>query len=105
LAVENFPTESQRFSVLAVLTDAQGEGKGKLAVYRLDEHWLREEGIYATEHTIHFPDRFAVINFNLRVRTIRFPAAASYEFVLFVDNDEVAHRRVRVYQAPPGSFL
>jgi hypothetical protein len=104
LAVERFPFESQRFSVLAVLTDAQGDGTGKMVVYRLDEHWLRQEEIYATEHTIRFPDRFAVINFNLRVRTIRFPAPASYEFVLFIDRDEIAHRRVRVYQASPGSF-
>ncbi len=104
-AVEQFPSDSQRFSVLSVLTDAQGDGRGKLAVYRLDEHWLRQEEIYATEHTIRFPDRFAVVNLNLRVRTIRFPASASYEFVLFVDADEVAHRRVRVYQAPPGTFV
>jgi hypothetical protein len=70
LAVERFPSEPQRFSVLAVLTDAQGDGRGKLAVYRLDQHWLR-----------------------------------SYEFVMFVDADEVAHRRVRIYQAPPGTFV
>lgn len=60
LAVEHFPSDSQRFSVLAVLTDAQGDGRGKLAVYR---------------------------------------------FVLFIDADEVAHRRVRVYQAAPGTFI
>src|ERR1051326_6366658 len=102
LAVESLPSEAQRFSVLAVLTDTQGEGRGKVGVYRLDEHWLRQEEVYATEHSILFPDRFAGVNFNLRVRTIRFPLPASYEFVLFVDSDEVAHRRVRVYQAPPA---
>jgi hypothetical protein len=90
LAVEEFPTESQRFSALAMLTDSQGDGRIRLAVFRFDEHWLRQEGIYATAHAIQFPDRFAVVNFNLRVRTIRFPAPGSYEFVLFVDADEVA---------------
>ena len=45
------------------------------------------------------------MNFSLRVRTIRFPAADTYEFVLFVDGDEVAHRRIRVYPAPPGTFI
>src|SRR5947209_2537058 len=104
-AVAHSPSDAQRFSVLSVLTDAQGDGLGKLAVYRLNEHWLRQEEIYATQHTIRFPDRFAVVNFNLRVRTICFPRVGSYEFVLFVDADEVAHRRVRVYQAPPGSFV
>jgi hypothetical protein len=105
LAVEHFPSDSQRFSVLSVLTDAQGDGRCRLAVYRLDEHWLRQEEIYATEHMLRFPDRFAVVNFHLRLRTIRFPVSGSYEFVLFVDADEIAHRRVRVYQAPPGSFI
>jgi hypothetical protein len=104
LAVDGFPSDPQRFSMLAVLTDAQGQGQGQVAVYRLDEQWLRQEVIYATEHPLRFPDRFAVINFNLRVRTIRFPVPASYEFVLFIDGDEVAHRRIRVYQAPPGSY-
>lgn len=105
LAVEGFPSEPQRFSVLTVLTDAQGDGRGKLAVYRLDDHWLRQEEIYSTEHMIQFPDRFAVINFNLRVRTIRFPASGSYEFVLFVDADEIAHRRIRVYEGSPGTSV
>jgi hypothetical protein len=105
LAVEHFPSDPQRFSVLSVLTDAQGDGRCRLAVYRLNEHWLRQEETYATEHAIRFPDRFAVLNFHLRIRTIRFPEAGSYDFVLFVDADEIAHRRVRVYQAPPGTFV
>lgn len=91
--------------MFTILTDTQGDGRVKLSVYRLDDRWLREEEIYSTEHTIRFPDRFAVINFHLRVRTIRFPAAASYEFVVFVDTDEIAHRRVRVYQSPPGTLV
>ena len=66
------------------------------AVSRLDDRWLRQVKIDATEHTIRFPDRFARVNFPLRVRTIRFPAAGSYEFVSFVNIDEVAHRRVKV---------
>src|SRR5438128_12337567 len=59
LAVEDFPSDSQRFSVLTVLTDAQGDGRAKLAVYRLNEHWLRQEEINATEHTNRFPALFA----------------------------------------------
>jgi hypothetical protein len=105
LAVEDFPSDSQRFSVLSILSDAQGAGQGRLVVYRLDEHWMRQEEVYTTQRTIRFPDRFVVVNINIRVRTIRFPASGSYEFVLFVDSDEVAHRRVNVYQAPPGTFI
>lgn len=91
--------------MFAVLTNTQGNGQAKLAVHRLDDHWLRQEEIYSTKHPIQFPDRFAVLNFHLRVRTIRFPSAGMYEVVMYVDSDEVAHRRVRIYQAPPGTYL
>ena len=67
-------------------------------MYGLNEHWLRQEDIYATEHTIRFPDRFAVVNFHLRVRTIRFPASGAYEFVFFVDADKVFTDGLIVYQ-------
>jgi hypothetical protein len=105
LAVEYFPSDPQRISVFAVLTNTQGNGRAKLAVHGLDDHWLRQEEIYSTNHPIQFPDRFAVLNFHLRVRTIRFPSAGMYEVVMYVDSDEVAHRRVRIYQAPPGTYL
>jgi hypothetical protein len=104
LAVERFPSDPQRFSVFGVLTDAQGSGRLRLAVFRLDQHWLRQEEIYAGQYPIRFPDRFAVVNVNLRLRQIRFPAAGTYEFVLFVDADEVAHRRTRVYQGTPNTL-
>ncbi len=105
LAVEHFPSDPQRFSVFAVLTDAKGEGRGRLVVYRLDDHWQRQEEIYSTENTIRFPDRFTVVNFNQRVRSIRFAIAGYYEAVLFIDGDEVAHRRIKVYQSAPGTVL
>jgi hypothetical protein len=67
LAFEHFPSDSQRLSVLSVLTNAQGVGRGKLVVYRLNEHWLRQEEIYATEHTIQFPDLSGAAR-NLRLK-------------------------------------
>ena len=103
IAVDRFPSDPQRFTAFAVLTDAQGSGKIRLAVFRLDQHWLRQEQVFASEHAIRFPDRFAVVNVSLRVRHVRFPAAGTYECVLFVDADEVAHRRVRVYQGAPNT--
>jgi hypothetical protein len=36
----------KRFSVLAMLNDSQGDGQGKLAVYGLDDRWLRQDEIY-----------------------------------------------------------
>lgn len=72
-------------------------------MFRLDQHWLRQEEIYALQYPIRFPDRFVVVNVILRLHNIRFPTEGSYECVLFVDADEVAHRRVRVYQGTPNT--
>jgi hypothetical protein len=45
LAVEKFPSDPYRFSAFAVLTDAQGTGKIRLTVFRLDQHWMRQETV------------------------------------------------------------
>jgi hypothetical protein len=93
LAVEKFPSDPQRFSVFTSLTNGRGDGTIKLAANRLDTG----ESVYEQQHRIHFPDPLLVVNVNIRVRAIRFPAAGRYEFVLFVDSDPVAQRTSRVY--------
>src|SRR5262245_28245689 len=100
LAVERFPSEIQRFSVFAALTDGQGEGTIELAGHRMDSGEL----VYSQRHPIRFVDRRLVVNVDMRVRNIRFPVAGAYEFVLLVDGDLVARRALRVYrQDNPGS--
>jgi hypothetical protein len=93
MIVDGFPSEPQRLSVFAALTDADRDGVLELQVVRLDT----EEQIYAQRFPISFPDRSRVVNLHVRARRIRFPAAGDYEFAIFVDGEFVAHRRLRVY--------
>jgi hypothetical protein len=99
LAVEGFPSDAQRFSVFAALTDSKGDGHLELRAIRLDTG----EQFYAQQYPIHFPDRAIVVNVNIRVRAIRFAVPGVYEFLLLVDGNLVAQRKLRVYSAPTSN--
>ncbi len=93
LAVDRFPSAPQRFSVFAALTDSQGEGLLELCCIRLDTG----ERFYSQRYAVDFPERATIVNVNIRLRTIRFPVAGPYEFLLLVDDHLIAQRRLRVY--------
>jgi len=99
LAVDQFPSDPQRFSVFAALTDSQGEGRLELRAIRLDTG----DQFYTQQYPIHFPDRPTVDNVNIRIRTLRFPVPGVYEFLLLVDGNLIAYRRLRVYSSPSTS--
>jgi hypothetical protein len=96
-AVDRFPSEAQRFSVFAALTDGQGNGRLEVRAVRLDTG----EQFYAQQYPVTFPDRGTVVNINVRVRSLRFPVAGVYDFLLLIDGHLVAQRRLRVYAVPP----
>ena len=93
LAVERFPSDPQRFSVFAALTDSQGDGRLEVRAIRLDTG----NQFYAQQYPLQFPNRATVVNVNIRIRNIRFPVSGEYEFLLLVDGHLVAHRKLRVY--------
>jgi len=95
LAVEQFPSSPQRFSVFAALTDSQGTGRLELRTIRLDTG----DQFYAQQYPIHFPERATVMNVNMRIRNLRFPVPGVYEFLLLIDGSLVAQRRLRVYSS------
>ncbi len=95
LAVERFPSEAQRFSVFAALTDSQGSGRLELRAVRLDTG----DQFYSQQYPITFPDRAMVLNVNIRVRGLRFPVPGVHEFLLLVDGHLIAQRRLRVYSS------
>lgn len=94
LEVDRFPSDPQRFSVFAALTDGLGNGRIEWVALRLETG----EQVYAQNGTIDSPDRLKVVNVNFRVRGIIFPAPGSYEFAVLVDGDVIARRRVRIYE-------
>jgi hypothetical protein len=98
MAVEHFPSGRSRFDVFAALTDGLGSGTIDLVAIRMET----DEQVYAQSTNLNFPHPLQVVNLRFRVRRLSFPAAGSYLFTLLADGEEIAHRRIRVYQAPGG---
>jgi hypothetical protein len=94
IAVDGFPTAPQRLDVFAALTDGHGQVTMTLSVVQLDTH----QEIYSQQITVSFPDPLLVVNLRFRLRHLTFDAAGAYLFALMSDGQEVAARRVRVYQ-------
>ena len=48
--------------------------------------------------TVSFPDPLQVVNLRFRVRQLIYEAAGTYLFALIANDQELAARRVRVYE-------
>jgi hypothetical protein len=92
LAVQDFH-EPQRFSAFATLTNGRGHVEVELAGYRLENG----DQIYRQVYSVFFPDPLKVVNLNIRVRTVVFPAAGWYDFTLSVRGEPISQRRIHVY--------
>ena len=92
LAVQDF-AEPQRFSAFAALTNGRDAGKLELVCNRLDTG----DPIYRQTYEITFPDPLAVVNINIRIRSIIFPGPGWYDFELWINEELVGQRKIRVY--------
>lgn len=93
MAADEFPTVPQRIDAFAALTDGLGTGTVELQVTEQSTGNM----IYSMSVHLNFPDPLRVINLRLRMRQCSFSAPGEYLFVLLVDDEELAHRRVQVY--------
>ena len=93
-AVDQFPSDPQQFSIFAALSDGAGQGTMELSVVHLDSG----SQVFARGYPIRFPNRHTVVNVNVRIRQLRFPAIGTYEFLLWIDGTLVSQRTLRVYQ-------
>jgi hypothetical protein len=94
MAVKDFK-ESQHFSVYAALTNGEGPTKIELVAFRMDNG----DQIYQQRSSLYFPHRLGIVNVNIRVRNIKFPCAGWYDFVIRVNGEFIAQRKIRVYQS------
>jgi len=91
---EEFPFTHPHFDVYSPLTDGLGTVILDLVVVDLEN----DVQIYAHSMEFPFPDPLQVINLRMRVRRCAFPHPGTYLFTLFGDGEELAHRRVLIYQ-------
>jgi len=94
-----FPSPPRSFCAYTVLTDGLGECIIELVVTRLES----DEEVYSVTQPGHFVSRFMQLKVLFRVREFSFLQPGSYEFVLLVDGQQVAQRRLRVYQGEVNS--
>jgi len=99
IAVEEFPTPPQRFDVFTAFTDGLGDVTMTLNVVHLESN----NEVYSQTMVLAFPDPLRVVNLRFRVRQLMFDSPGTYLFALTVDDQELAARRVRVYQAEGSS--
>jgi hypothetical protein len=92
LTSRRFPSVPQSLAVYAALIDGQGDGTITLVVHRQDTG----DEVYSTRRSIHFPDRLREVHIFLRIADMIFPVSGSYQVILLVDGEWVAHRRLRI---------
>jgi hypothetical protein len=98
LRVDALPSPPQKLSMFASLTDGTGAGTLDLIVRRMDNN----EQVYQMTRRSDFPDRKKIINVHFRIRTLCFPVAGLYEFLLLVDGELVARRELTVQMFENG---
>ena len=92
MRVDQFPSESRRFYVVALLSDGLGEISLQVRMGRLDTF----EIIRIIPLTMRFTDRTQEVRFLLRVNNCRFPVAGDYQVVLTANGQPIADSTIRV---------
>jgi hypothetical protein len=91
--IGDFPSEPQRFAVVALLTDGVGEIALDVVVERLDKE---EEKLFHHSQRVRFADRLQEVRFLFRVTRCIFPEAGTYEVTLESEGQVLARHRMIV---------
>jgi len=90
--VESFPSEPQRFAVVAFMTDGMGEIPMELNITRLDTLEVIEEQVFR----LRFSDPLQEVRFFFRWTTCVFPEAGQYDIYLLAEGELLAQHRIHV---------
>jgi hypothetical protein len=90
--IGDFPSEPQRFAVVALLTDGFGEIALDVVIERLDN----EDEVYRESQRVRFSDRVQEVRFLYRVTRCIFPEAGTYEVNLEAEGQVLARHRIMV---------
>lgn len=100
LRVGGFPAPVPPFSVLVTLTDGEGAGKLELRVTKLDDPMLEARRLSLP---LQLHDRLQQLECPIRVGNCVFPSPGIYLFCLFLDDEWIAQRSLRVALKEPSS--
>jgi hypothetical protein len=91
LKAERFPSEPQRFSIFALLTDGAEEVKLDVIISRLDN----DADVYRQSLRLWFGDRLQQVRFIYRITRCIFPAPGVYEVQLLGEGHLVARQTIQ----------
>ncbi|HLW67158.1 MAG TPA: hypothetical protein VKS79_17730 [Gemmataceae bacterium] len=86
LIADSFPAVNQKFTVFCALIDGQGKTRLDVEIRRADNM----EVIFDRTFFMTIPNRHQEVRFIYRSRSCSFPAAGSYDAVLFADGEPIA---------------
>jgi hypothetical protein len=92
LKVEQFPSEPQRFSVFALLTDGFGDVGLEVVIANL----ANDEEVYRESQRLRFGNPLQQVRFIYRITRCAFPAAGVYEVQLLAEGQLVARQTFAV---------
>jgi hypothetical protein len=90
--VAAFPSDPQRFAVVAFMTDGRGEVPMELIVKGLTDL----EVIHRHAMKVSFPSRLHEVRFLFRVTDCVFPSPGAYDVCLLTKNELLAQHRISV---------
>jgi hypothetical protein len=99
IGAKEFPATHGNMGVHIALTDAQGTVPVRLQLLDVDEE---EEPLYRAETELAFPNPREIINWNIHIRDVVFPAAGEYRLQLFARGEFLMERRLMVKQVGGG---
>lgn len=88
-----FPSDPQRFAVVAFMSDGLGKIPMELTVKGLDDF----EVIHQHRMDVHFPNRLQEVRFVFRVTDCVFPAAGAYDVCLLTTDELLAQHRITMH--------
>ena len=94
--LETFPSAVPPFCAFAALTAGEGD-----ATFRLEVVWylgpLEPEVVHELHGKLHFQDPLKTVNWIVRLSRCRFPEEGRYVFTLWIDDEWMAQRVLRVH--------
>ncbi len=99
MAVPSFPATVSPFCLLVTLIDGGGDGRLEYAITKFDDSVVE---LPRSWFPIAFPDRLQLVECAIRVHNCTFPSAGQYTISVFLDNEWLAQRTIRVYARRPN---
>ncbi len=96
IAIETFPAVYPSMAVYVCMTGAHGKVPVELRLVDTDEE---HQPLLRIEDELDFSDRRAIMEWEVQMEDVEFPAPGNYRLQLFASGEFMLERRLTIYQA------